>query len=106
MWELHGVISLQVLAIPTRGLLKSSSVRPTARSIARLGARTSPSVIILLRLLYVRVDPLLSDMMAIIPFYYELRCSFLVFPQGLLDWLDCPIPLAKEEPLSRGGITL
>ena len=50
--ELQGVISAHVLAMPTSGLSKSSSVKPTARNIARFGARTSPSVIILLRLLY------------------------------------------------------
>ena len=43
MWILHGVTWLQVEAMPTCGLLKSASVKPTARSIDRLGARASPS---------------------------------------------------------------
>ena len=53
---LQGVISLQVLAIPIIGRLKSSSVNPTSRSMARLGARlgTFPSVEI------PRVDALVS----------------------------------------------
>ena len=42
---LQGVISLCPLAIPMMGLSKSSSVKPTARSMARLGERRSPLVI-------------------------------------------------------------
>src|SRR5699024_9092832 len=45
---LHGVTSLHVLAIPTIGFLKSSSVNPTARSIALLGALVLPSKTLLL----------------------------------------------------------
>ncbi len=41
---MQGPISIQVFAIPTSGRVKSSSVRPTARSIARAGARLAPSV--------------------------------------------------------------
>ena len=43
-WTLQGVTSFQDEATPTCGLLKSSSVKPTARSIARAGARSGPSV--------------------------------------------------------------
>jgi hypothetical protein len=43
MCMLHGVTMLQVDAIPTTGFLKSSSVKPTARSIERLGERSGPS---------------------------------------------------------------
>ena len=43
MCMLHGVTMLQVEAIPICGRLKSSSSKPTARSIARLGACASPS---------------------------------------------------------------
>src|SRR5947208_7273564 len=42
--RLHGVISFHDDAIPICGLSQSSSVRPTARSIARAGARSIPSV--------------------------------------------------------------
>src|SRR5579885_2089464 len=35
--------SIQVFATPTRGLVRSSSVNPTALSIARAGARPGPS---------------------------------------------------------------
>src|SRR5699024_9534591 len=45
---LQGVTSLHVLAIPTIGFLKSSSVKPTARSIARFGAFLVPSNTLLL----------------------------------------------------------
>ena len=41
---LHGVTSFQDDATATCGLSQSSSVIPTARSIARAGARSSPSV--------------------------------------------------------------
>src|SRR5210317_93326 len=40
---LHGVTMLHVDAIPICGFLKSSSPNPTARSIARLGACSTPS---------------------------------------------------------------
>jgi hypothetical protein len=45
---LHGVMVLCALAIPMMGLPKSASPKPTARNIARLGARCTPSVIALL----------------------------------------------------------
>jgi len=37
------------LATPTMGLVKSPSPNPTARSIARFPARSTPSVVMLLR---------------------------------------------------------
>ena len=40
----EGPISVQVLAMPTSGRRRSSSVSPVARSIARAGARLAPSV--------------------------------------------------------------
>ncbi len=43
-WKLHGPISVQVLAMPTSGLCRSASEKPTAFSIARAGARLGPSV--------------------------------------------------------------
>src|SRR5262245_41751957 len=43
MCMLHGVTMLHVDAIPTWGLAKSASLKPTARSIARAGAFVSPS---------------------------------------------------------------
>src|SRR5579885_719947 len=43
MCMLHGVTMLQVEAMPTIGLAKSASWKPTARSIERLGARSGPS---------------------------------------------------------------
>src|SRR5690606_21879166 len=44
MCMLHGVTMLQVDATPTCGFLKSPSVNPTACSIARLAARSGPSI--------------------------------------------------------------
>jgi hypothetical protein len=41
---LHGVISFQLLAIPICGLPQSSSPIPTARSMPRDPARSTPSV--------------------------------------------------------------
>ena len=41
---LHGVIVLWLFEMPMIGLAKSASVKPTARSIARLGERLSPAV--------------------------------------------------------------
>src|SRR3989344_4310634 len=49
MCMLQGVTSLHVLAMPTIGFLKSASVNPVARNMARFGARPSPSVITVLR---------------------------------------------------------
>ena len=43
MCMLQGVTLAQVDAMPTCGLLKSASVKPTARSMARAGAFFSPS---------------------------------------------------------------
>ena len=40
---LHGVTIDQVEATPTTGFRKSASEKPTARSMARLGARSGPS---------------------------------------------------------------
>ena len=40
--RLQGPISIQVLAIPTRGFRRSSSVNPTALSMALAGARWLP----------------------------------------------------------------
>ena len=46
---LQGVMVLKALATPTIGFSKSASPKPTARSIARLGERCTPSVIVRLR---------------------------------------------------------
>ncbi len=46
---LQGVIVLYALATPTIGFVKSPSPNPTARSIALLGVRWTPWVIVLLR---------------------------------------------------------
>ena len=43
-WMLHGVTSFQEEATPTWGRAKPSSVKPTARSMDRAGARAGPSV--------------------------------------------------------------
>src|SRR3989338_1179941 len=47
MCMLHGVISDHVEATPIIGFLKSSSLKPTARSMPLFGALASPSVIML-----------------------------------------------------------
>ena len=41
---LQGVTSFHELATPTWGFVQSSSVMPTARSMARAGARSNPAV--------------------------------------------------------------
>src|SRR6478672_469119 len=43
--RLHGIVSIQVVPTPTIGFARSSSVKPTAFSIARAPARSGPSVI-------------------------------------------------------------
>ena len=43
-WTLHGVTSFQDETTPICGFEKSASSKPTARSIARAGARSTPSV--------------------------------------------------------------
>src|SRR5437867_1525506 len=47
--KLHGVMLLWPFATPTMGLTKSPSSKPTARSMARLPARSTPSVVMRLR---------------------------------------------------------
>ncbi len=42
--KLQGIVSIQVVATPTSGRARSSSVNPMALSIARAGARSGPSV--------------------------------------------------------------
>ena len=42
--KLHGIVSIHVVATPTMGLARSSSVKPMALSIARAPARSGPSV--------------------------------------------------------------
>src|SRR3989338_3497266 len=42
-WKLHGITSIQVLAMPMSGFFRSSSVNPIPFIIARAGARLSPS---------------------------------------------------------------
>ncbi len=42
-WKLQGMTSIHVLATPTIGFVKSSSVKPTAFNIARAGARPAPT---------------------------------------------------------------
>ena len=42
--KLQGIVSIQVVATPTIGRARSSSVNPTAFSIARAAARSGPSV--------------------------------------------------------------
>ncbi|MNC22993.1 hypothetical protein D3C75_710020 [compost metagenome] len=44
MCMLQGVTMAQVEAMPTCGLVKSASVKPTARSMARAGAASTPSI--------------------------------------------------------------
>jgi hypothetical protein len=43
-FRLHGMVSIQVVPTPTSGFARSSSVKPTPFSIARAGARSTPSV--------------------------------------------------------------
>ena len=50
-WKLQGMVSIQVLATPMMGLLRSPSVNPIALNMARDGARSRPSVIPRLRCL-------------------------------------------------------
>ncbi len=42
--RLHGIVSIHVVATPISGFARSSSVKPTPFSIARAGARSTPSV--------------------------------------------------------------
>src|ERR1700736_5823601 len=44
-WKLHGMVSIQVLATPINGRLRSASVNPMALNMERAGARSRPSVI-------------------------------------------------------------
>ena len=48
-WKLQGMVSIQVLATPIRGGVRSLSVKPTALNMARAPARSRPSVMLRLR---------------------------------------------------------
>src|SRR5260221_1409398 len=48
-WKLHGMVSIQVLAIPISGLFRSSLVKPIALNMERAPARDRPSVMRRLR---------------------------------------------------------
>ena len=50
-WKLQGIVSIQVLATPMRGLARSASENPMALNMAREGARSRPSVMPRLRCL-------------------------------------------------------
>ena len=43
-FQLHGIVSIHVVAMPTSGRASASSSRPIPFSIARAGARSTPSV--------------------------------------------------------------
>ncbi len=43
-FRLHGIVSIHVVATPTIGFARSSSLKPVPFSIARAGARSGPSV--------------------------------------------------------------
>src|SRR5712691_842916 len=43
-FRLHGIVSIHDVATPTSGRARSASVKPTPFSIARAGARSTPSV--------------------------------------------------------------
>ena len=47
-FRLQGIVSVQVLAMPTIGLAKSASLKPTALYIARAAARSRPLVMVAL----------------------------------------------------------
>jgi hypothetical protein len=42
-WKLHGIVSVQVLAMPTIGRRRASSSYPIPFRYARVGARSGPS---------------------------------------------------------------
>ena len=48
-WKLQGMVSIQVLATPIKGLARSSLVKPMALNMERAPARSRPSVIRRLR---------------------------------------------------------
>ena len=60
-WALHGVMSLKSEATPIMGGSKSSSWKPTARSMARFGARPGPPVVVRLVRAWVRHRAILCD---------------------------------------------
>ena len=43
-FRLHGIVSIHVVATPISGFARSASVKPAPFSIARAGARSTPSV--------------------------------------------------------------
>ncbi len=85
-WRLQGVTSFHDEATPIKGLRRSSSVSPVARSIARWGARSGPSVTATER-------GLRSTVVLII-----CPCP----PSQEIDTLAFSAPCTQTFPLSRG----
>ena len=48
-FQLHGIVSIHVVAMPTSGRASASSSKPMPFNIARAGARSTPSVSAALR---------------------------------------------------------
>ena len=74
-FRLHGIVSIHVVATPTSGFARSSSVKPTAFSIARAGARSTPSVSAALRRLAGSVGCVVDAHAASAPWLGDARAA-------------------------------
>src|SRR6266850_6403341 len=113
MPALHGFMVECPLATPTIGFSKSPSPNPTARSIARLGERASPWVIVLLRQLSLMWELLMREygLSVRLSFYSNARTARLPLdarPSEVRSGRDPPRP--PGDPLVRshvpGGVRL
>src|SRR5438132_9908789 len=102
-WELHGVMSLNSEATPIIGRSKSSSRKPTARNIARLGARPIPPVVRRLRLSF------FCDMMAVLVLVLLRDDPFTLEPHDEFPAALCPervLPIRGRRRWSHYGMNL
>src|SRR5262249_4532018 len=91
--KLQGIVSIQVLATPTSGLLRSLSVKPIALNIARAGARSRPSVMPRLRCLR-SIESKCKGR----PLQKRSRCGFRA-----ISAQSTPEFVGTQEPAKRGS---
>src|SRR3954452_9885409 len=82
-FQLHGIVSIQVVAMPTSGRASASSSRPIALSIARAGARSTPSVMAALLRLAGSVGRLYGSLNAACSFACDRQVKNVVLREAL-----------------------
>src|SRR3954462_1912782 len=104
-FQLHGIVSIQVVAMPTSGRASASSSRPIALSIARAGARSTPSVMAALFRLAGSVGRLYGALNAACSFACDRQVEDVVLREALGERDgDVALPLlARPDDHGRPG---